>query len=420
MSVRTVGLVGWVVVSAIVFLNLLVLVFVGTEIYTSHRAGPLVIHDTNGIREAFNLYKERAESVQTLVTTLIGLSSLYALALGFTAFLNAQQYLRSMKENTSLSDAAIVRMDALTTEADRRISDHVRLMEVTTRRQLREMRLEAARQRRELQKQFPLFGGIDRMLSGILTALGFLSDSLMVDFEEIDDAKWRQKRQMVMFYERAIAGYNLLDAPVYERQIVDVFRGLGRFYRKTFQKTKQNDDLDRARFYSEIAVNKSSRRYMMLNNFAGTWLEKRVAEGGQGELRKEELRNARELADESLRKHPHQQCALYILAWIDDEEGDFPAAVRRLGEALIIPVWEDRPEPMLKAVIQYNLGCALSRLAANQESDRETNLDSAVKNLKLAVTAESRLRPQFEGDLADDLKFLADTRPQSIAEVRNV
>ncbi|HXB70015.1 MAG TPA: hypothetical protein VNY05_17310 [Candidatus Acidoferrales bacterium] len=363
------------------------------------------------MREAFNLYKERAESVQTLVTTLIGLSSLYALALGFTTFLSAQQYLQKLENNTSSSTTAMEKMDA-----------QVRFMELRTRRQLRDIRVEAARQRRELQIQFPLFGGIDGMLSSILNELGFLSDSLMVDFDTFDDAKWRQKRQKVMFYERAIAGYNLLNTPVYERRIVEVFSGLGRFYRKTFQKTNQRDDLDRARFYSDIAVEKSGRRYMMLNNLAGIWLEKRIAEKAEveKELRTEELRNARELADESLRKRPNQQCALYILAWIDDEEEDLPEAVRRLSEALKIPVWEDRPEPMLNAVIQYNLGCALSRFAAKQEHHRETNLDEAVKNLKLAIAAEKRLRPQFENDLTGDLKFLDSTKPQSIAEIRNV
>ena len=435
MSPGKVRVVGWIGVGIIVLLNLLVLIFLGSEIYSAHRTSPLLIQDAKGIQDTFDTYKDRVDAAQKLVTALIGLSSLYALALGFTTFLAAQQYLQALKDNTALSDAlaksaveridglradaaahvnsmkesqalAAQNMEALRNEADGKISEQVRLM----RRQGREARLEAARERVELQKQFPLFGSIDKMFSGVLSEMRFLSVAFMVDFDEFDEAAWRAVRVKIMFYERAFAGFDLLDAPGYERQIIDAFGYLGRFYRKNFLKTGQKDDLYRARFYSEIAVKKSGRRYMMLNNFAATWLDERVAD---------ELRRARELASESLDKRPKQQRALYILAWIDDEEGNFPEAASRLEQALGIPVWEDRPDRMTWAV-HYNFGCALSKVAAQQENKRDENLDKATHHLKIAVAAEGFLRKQFEADLTGDLQFLASARPQAIADIRNV
>ena len=399
MPPQRVRVVGWIGLSAIVLLNLLVLIYLGSEIYSAHRAGPLVIEDAKGLQAAFDGYKDRVDNAQKLVAALIGLSSLYALALGFTSFLGAQHYLQTLKDQAALAAA---QTETLRNDAERKISGQVRSM----RRQWREARLDAARQRVELQKQFPLFGSIDKMFSGVLDQMKFLSVPFMVDFDEIDDARWREMRVKILSYEKVFAGFDLVDAPGFEKPIIDAFSYLGRFYRKNFQKTGLKDDLDRARFYSGVAVNKSGRRYTALNNFAATWLES-------------DLAKARALAGESLDKHPKQQSALYILAWIDDEEGNFAEAVRRLAEALKIPVWEDRPDRM-KSAVHYNFACALSKLAAKQENNRDDNLTKAVDNLKIAVAAEGSLRKQFEDDLAGDLVFLAGARPQAIAEIRGV
>ena len=98
MSSGRVRVVGWIGVSLIVFLNLLVLGYLGLEVYSSHRAGPLMIHDAKGLQDVFDTYRDRVEGAQKLLTALIGLSSLYALALGFTTYLGAQQYLQTLKD----------------------------------------------------------------------------------------------------------------------------------------------------------------------------------------------------------------------------------------------------------------------------------------------------------------------------------
>jgi hypothetical protein len=390
-----VRIVGWVGVSLIVFLNLLVLGYLGLDVYSSHRSGPLVIHDAKGFQDVFDTYRDRVDGAQKLITALIGLSSLYALALGFTTYLGAQQYLQTLKETAA-------QVEALRARTKEQVSEQVRLM----RRQRREARLEAARERVELQKHFPLFGSMDKMLSGVLNEMRFLSVAFMVDFDEMDEDAWRAVRAKIQFYERAFAGFDLLDDSGYEKQVIDAFSYLGRFYRRNFQKTRNPDELERARFYGEIAVKKSRRRYVALNNLSAIWLDK-------------ELGKARELAQESLDKHPKQQRALYILAWIDDEEGNYAKAVRGLEEALKMTVWEERPDRMDSAV-HYNLACALSKLAAQQENGRDENLNEAVKNLKIGVAAEEALRKQFEEDLSGDLKFLATTKPDAIEEIRNV
>jgi hypothetical protein len=126
------------------------------------------------------------------------------------------------------------------------------------------------------------------------------------------------------------------------------------------------------------------------------------------------------LLDESWAAHKRQQCALYRLAWIDDEQRAIPEAVSRLRLALPIPVWEEGPD-RLQSAVPYNLACALTKLAATGQ-DRQTNLDEAVKYLKEALKAESALRSQFEQDIAEneDLHFLRIARPGQVAEIRSV
>jgi hypothetical protein len=59
-----VRIVGWVGVSLIVFLNLLVLGYLGLDVYSAHRSGPLVIHDAKGLQDVFDTYRDRVDGAQ--------------------------------------------------------------------------------------------------------------------------------------------------------------------------------------------------------------------------------------------------------------------------------------------------------------------------------------------------------------------
>ena len=121
MPVGRVRIVGWAGVSLIVFLNLLVLGYLGLEVYRSQSAGPLVIRDAKGLQDVFDTYRDRVDGAQKLMTALIGLSSLYALALGFTTYLGAQQYLQTVKDTAG-------QVEALRNHAKDQIAEQVRLM----------------------------------------------------------------------------------------------------------------------------------------------------------------------------------------------------------------------------------------------------------------------------------------------------
>ena len=139
-------------------------------------------------------------------------------------------------------------------------------------------------------------------------------------------------RQLLLSVENFV-GLEFLDTGKGEPGYVAILRGMGNFYAYKYHHEGQYNmaDFDRAVYYLDLACDRSDRAYYVLNDLGllhSEILKPRNPERGQTYF------------EESLRRNPRQQRALYNLANIAHGQKRYVEAVRLLEQALGEHIWE--------------------------------------------------------------------------------
>jgi hypothetical protein len=328
--------IAWAGLVVLVGINLLILAFLAAEVFQSLGPAPLIINSSSDMARAFELYQAKSDGLQKLVAALLGISSLYALALGFTTYLNARQYLENLK-----AEADRVKNDA---------TDIIVRAEATNKK--------ADKQAARLERQFPTFNRVEKaieQMSGRLAAL--LPDTEWIS--QHYDRMGPLDHEEVLHYERSIASFEFLRSPRDEASR-ELYLRLSKYYRarhaaETRGKTwgPAAPSLDRAEFY----LNKYSGEgddYVALTERA-IIAYKRSHEADSDA--------AAALFGLSISREPGQQRARYWLSVLLHRKGLFEEAEKTLTEALAQTRWERTVNPDRLVDIHYNRACARSRIA---------------------------------------------------------
>jgi tetratricopeptide (TPR) repeat protein len=381
------------------------------------------------LEEKLSAYKERADDLQTLVSLLLGLSTIYSLSLGVASYFGmsktVEQAEKAATKLDEMSTAASQELERLQAEAKANVTGmggQLDGMREKYDRDLNEIQRKTEQRSREeilnIQKEFPIFGhmsaSIDRMMNELMRLLPRLDWR-----EDIYLKVSEEEKQKILFYEKAVASFEFFDLRHARRTVSEIYHGLGNFYGLRFDHENKHskaicEDLERARFYLNRAIGEDRSNIAALNDRA---LLAQTVESPP------DLRQARELFQQSLAVDPGQQRARYNLAILAHQDGNYAESEALLSEALKQSRWQDAPFPARLADLHYNRACGRVRLAEAQSNavEREKWLTKAMEDIgKISEsrdlwdnTLEASLKKDIER--GGDLYSLVGTEPYAQA-----
>jgi len=350
------------------------------------------------IKEQLDLYSKRADDLERLLSLLIAISTVYAIALSWNAFQQARESADRLEKIRTETEA--IRQGA---------------------------KKEAEKIRDDVLKIFPVFEGMDDAIRSTMHKVMSLLpriDLFERKFEHLDS---REKEQ-ILFYEKTMSASEYFNLRSFKKMTSEIYHGLGNFYAlKSVSESNSNrpaleEDRERSRFYLERALDLDEENVGALNDRGY------LAMSLDSPPRQED---AKTYYERSLRADPEQQRARYNLALVMHRQSppDYEGSIHLLTEALDRRRWQEMPDSQHIPEIAYNRACSRTRLAERKsEPDRMSLLNDAMSDLRKVFSRNdvnwSSVGKPFLHDITkgEDLSLLAE-KPEfreEIAELKRL
>jgi hypothetical protein len=276
--------------------------------------------------------KARLDDLKWLLTLLIGVAAIFAIAQSAAAFFNAQTF-------TKQSEDALKRIQEAARDAEENYPTYAAELELTKR-------------------------ATDRILAEKLEKKDFdWRDSV---YGELDLAD----RQRVLAIDRIIAveaRYQLGQTKDEVRVQADALalRRLAQFFASKYLYERRRNaanlaDLEKAEYYLRLACDLTDDAYYLLSDLGVLQLEFYSPRN---------LELASTLFQRSLNKRKAQQRAHYNLGVVAAYKQDWAEASRKYKHALSHSDWDESPLPRRRCEIWYNLACAKAQLSYQEDSE---------------------------------------------------
>jgi len=379
------------------------------------------------LREKLNYYEKSADELKTLVSLLLGLSTLYGLALGVGSYINVQEAkdradeiigrLITLEEKTGQDvERYENRLEKQQSEYEKRFDAQLKRFDADTERNLNDIR-----------REFPLFRDMQEAIQKIANKL----QEFIPDTEYGRDIYQKislNDRVMIEHYERSIGAFEFFTLEPFSEDASRIFTMLGSYYSRKY--TRENSeylkelkdlkdgktgtkpdpaDISRARLYLSRAQKIAPKRISPLNELG--YME--VVVTGDNE-------KAAPFLEKSLALYPDQQRARYYLSIVEHIRGNeartggnkaeaikhYQISVDQLTTALACNQWQAVEEPgRYRRAIHYNRACARARLGelADDEPTRTKLFREAIDDLNKTFPAGQTPDEQRKTDFAADL-----------------
>jgi len=332
------------------------------------------------LKEKLEAYDKRADELERLLTLLLMVSTVYAIALGFSAY-------RQLKD----AEKEIDRLPGEIASIKKAASEDLQEFVV------------------KVESKFPLFADMDISIHAIM-------DQLIRLLPVIDSSEWSEKEyrrfthekgQEILFYEKTVAAlvyFDLQRAGHIRQTVSEIYHGLGNFYGLKYHwEGKQDEDRERARFYLERAIHHDTENAGALNDrgYLAIYLDDPPDKS-----------KAKTLFSKSLEVDPEQQRAKYDLAYLEHADGNYRRSQELLSEALLMKRWQNKSPARNRNSILYNRACAYARLGELEKAI--VDLEEVFPDGADYTAAErTELVTQFKDDirLNEDLYSLTQSEP---------
>jgi tetratricopeptide (TPR) repeat protein len=324
------------------------------------------------LKERLDLYSKRADDLERLLSLLIAVSTVYAIALSWNAFQQA-------KDSESKLDKIGGEIEAIREKAQREADKGRDEIEVIRQGALKE----AEKVRDDVLKIFPVFEGMDDAIRSTMHKVMSLLPRIDLSEKKFESLQSRD-REEILFYEKTMSASEYFNLRSFKKMTAEIYHGLGNFYAlRCASETHLNelaakDDRERARFYLDRALYLDDMNVGALNDRG--YLSFALDDPPQPA-------DAKTYYEISLKVGPNQQRARYNLALIKHQSKppDYEHSIRLLTEALEIPRWQEQPDPRRVPDILYNRACSRTRLAERKGGEEQTSLlKDALADLKTA------------------------------------
>jgi hypothetical protein len=324
------------------------------------------------LRDRLDAISQQASHVQWLLSIVLGVAGLLTLAQGLFGFFSAQNYVKQAEDAIGRANGGVKEMDSLAAD---------------------------------VRSKFPMFADIEAARAEAFNELSKLTSVLERDYENLyANSEWLT-RQKILAIE-SFSAMQFLTATGRSKELTRNLQLLGKFYGGKFATDAGlATDFERARYYFDLALQKSNRSYSVLNDSG--WLFALIAKPPQ-------RAKARQLFEESLESKPGQQRALYNLGTLCWEKGNrekLKEGIKYLADAQKQANWEELPNPAMAAHIYYNLACFYDAFAVGEVDPQAQAqlLDECCRHLLQAATLGKQPAKLVESDLAPggDLQTLA-------------
>jgi tetratricopeptide (TPR) repeat protein len=387
------------------------------------------------MKEKLEAYDKRADELEKLLELLLGVSTIYAVALGLSAY---QQLKDSADKLEDLSKDAQKKIDELPAEIETiKKSAKVNFDEFVI----------------MVKSRFPLFADMDYAIREIM-------DRLMLLLPVIDwsDENYRtlsaQLKEEILFYEKTVAAlecFDLRGTRHIQQTISEIYHGLGNFYglRYASVNKRSKDSADKLKSLREaaekeihepdIAIPEIAHRLLNLppavywgdedKERARFYLDRSIhhnpensgAYNDRGFLAANlddppDYQTARAVFSKSLAVDAEQQRARYNLAYIEHAAKNYGRSVELLTEALEKKWWQGKLAPRHRPSILYNRACGYARLGESDTAQRQAWFSKAVADLREVYPVGVVLGPELPMNFKADIEPGEDLHPLTMSE----
>jgi tetratricopeptide (TPR) repeat protein len=337
------------------------------------------------LKEKLEAYDKRADELEKLVTLLLGVSTIYAVALSLSAY---QQLKDSADKLESLKKDAEKEID--------RLPDDIAKIRNEAKADMRDFVV-------KVESKFPLFADMDIAIRTVMDEL--ISLLPVIDWSDADYRRLSdQERQKIFFYEKTVASleyFDLRSTRDMRQTTSEIYHGLGNYYGLKYVSDGKvhTEDREKSRFYLDRAIRHDRQNTGALNDraFLALYLDAPP-----------KYADAKQLFSKSLEADSEQQRARYNLAYLEHSDKNYRRAGQLLTEALSMKRWQNKLPARNRNDILYNRGCAYARLGEPEEALKDLE---EVFSVRGDYTEE--LVKQFKQDIQSngDLFSLASTTP---------
>ena len=319
------------------------------------------------LKDRLDSLMHEASTTEWLLGLVLAAAGLLTVAQGIFAFFSAQTYVKQAEDAIKRANDAVDHANALG---------------------------------EEVRTKFPMFADVESSRADAFRQLSSLTP--LLDTDQNLYSRCDQMMRQRVFAIESFSAIQFLTPSTRNADLLANLRLLGKFYAGKFlAEHEPRSDFERSRYYFELALARFDRPFSVLNDLG--WLFSTIADPV-------DLQQARTYFEESLRRKPNQQRALFNLGTIAYERRNrdrLAATLNLLRRAANEPNWEEAPNTQMAAHISYNLACTYDALAELEAANVQASLDDCIQYFMLAAGIGSQPREVVEADLRfGDLRFL--------------
>lgn len=388
------------------------------------------------IQSGFNEYKDRTDNLQKLVAALVGLSSLYAVVLAITGYVNGQNYLKQLElsgdEFFRQAKGKVDEAGSKLGEADTKLAEaQAKLLETQAKLD------EAQKTSEDLQKKFNAFTQVNDSLKQIIDRVSHAMpdiEPVALTYEELPS----DLRESIYYSERSLAFAQFIsfeaDGALGE-SMSQALMALARFYRARFrsesaafkpvphlgvarvswtpEQQRVLSLLERAWMYGKMAVERDPANF-------SAWTDLEMTQV----LLKLSSIHPEDALKKSLALREDQQKARYLMSILQHSRGDYSGAEISLTQAIARKFWETEENLERQPDLYYNRACARAKLAGGAQltqAQRRNFMMNALKDLETGCPKKSDHGLKvFDEDCAagGDLEVLVKQYSTEVAVIR--
>ncbi len=370
-----------------------------TQATATSKVDPLAAKLASLDKRADDLDK-RADDVERMLTLLLGLSTIYALALGFGAYAQLKDSANDIEKLRERTEAKI-----------NQVPEDIKGIRKDAKEEIEGFFLKT-------QAKIPMLADMnDRIrdiMQRLIRQLPIMDPSLDWRRDKYYAALSPEEKENIFFWEKTAAVFTCFDLQGRDRQAIsEIYHGFGNFYglrfglREKDSRKQHQEELDRSRFYLDLAIHYNPENSGALNDRGYVALE---LEGDNVK--------AKECFEESLKFDPEQQRARYDLALIEHQDKGYASAAALLSKAMEKKHWQGNLGARYRPSLLYNRACAYAQLG-NMKKDvdqRKKDFDKALEDLQAVDSLWLDEEPTILDFFADDIQPGGDFGPLTLEE----